>query len=861
MKKSHRIKLLLLFAAAIISIGILTWVNSNSSHSSIPAKPSISGAYEALNLFGMARVYPSGTLPKKAHYAAWEKLQKNRRIRKNHHETSWESIGPHNFSGRTLDLAFNPLNSNTIYAGSASGGLWRSYSAGKGTNAWEYVNTGFPVLGVSTIALPHNDSLTIYIGTGEVYNSVAAGTGAAFRSTRGSYGMGILKSTDGGRSWQKSLDWSYHQNEGVWDIKISNQNTNLLYTATTDGVYKSSHAGGRWEHILDVAMANSIVVNAENDEQILVGCGNFNSSGKGIYKSIDGGDSWIKIQSNLPVEFNGKIQLDVSPSDRDIVYTSIGNGFGFQDGATWTLRSDDFGSNWRIASIDDYSRWQGWFSHDIAVHPKNPDEIIAAGIGLWQSDDAGQNFDAIAADGLGFRNPPIAGPDGPPDYLHSDIHDVIYHPGNSNFFYVASDGGIHQTEDNGLTFTSRNSGYQTVQFYNGTSSSQLNSDFFIGGLQDNGTIAYYGSKAWTRIAGGDGSWSAIDPENDRNIIVSSQFLRMRKSSNGGEDYERNAPPSNNENTVFIAPFVVSKTNPQVIYAGRTRVYRSTDGGESWEATNGGNPLNGTNPILSLAISPKNHDVVYTATVPTTLFGGTRGQVWVTRNGGSTWEFSTGRLPDRFPMDIAVDPFNSAIAYIAFSGYGTGHVYKTTDFGETWKDVSIDLPDVPTNAIAMDPLSLNFVYIGNDLGVFFSDDGGESWRSYNEGIFEATMVFDLSIAAGIRKIRMASHGNGAFERDLMEVPVTIPEDEIFALQIFPNPAFDVVNVSYKTNTEEIHHARLLDASGRTIHTYFDEIKSPGEYKFTMDLGDLPAASYFLILQNESWLLTEKIVVVK
>ena len=109
--------------------------------------------------------------------------------------------------------------------------------------------------------------------------------------------------------------------------------------------------------------------------------------------------------------------------------------------------------------------------------------------------------------------------------------------------------------------------------------------------------------------------------------------------------------------------------------------------------------------------------------------------------------------------------------------------------------------------------------------------------------------------------MASHGNGAFERDLMEVPVTIPEDEIFALQIFPNPAFDVVNVSYKTNTEEIHHARLLDASGRTIHTYFDEIKSPGEYKFTMDLGDLPAASYFLILQNESWLLTEKIVVVK
>ena len=821
----------------------------------------VSGAYHALNFFGIARLYPTGQLPENAHYAAWDKLQKQETIRKNGPETDWESMGPHNFSGRTLELAFNPLNYNTMYAGSASGGLWKTYSAGRGKEAWQRVNTGFPVLGVSSIALPKNDSMTIYIGTGEVYNVALAGTGAAYRNTRGSYGIGILKSTDGGNNWTKSLDWSYNQNHGVWDIKISYLNSNLIYAATTDGVYKSSDSGQSWKQVHQVVMSNSLLIHSENDNHIVVGSGNFDSPGAGIYKSTDAGESWIQITTNVPNNFYGKIQLTQAPSDPNIIYGSVGNGFSGSDGATWTLRSDDFGTSWEVISTVDYSRWQGWFAHDIDVSPHDPNSIIVGGIGLWQSEDLQESLRQSSQNGLGYESPPIEGPDGPGRYIHSDIHDVMYHPVNSEVFYVASDGGVHQTENNGITFHSRNGGLQTVQFYNGTSSSQLNSNLFIGGLQDNGTISYNGTKKWTRIFGGDGSWSAIDPFNNNNIIASSQFLNMVRSSDGGDTFKGIAPPSNNENATFIAPFVMSQNDPNILYAARSRVYKSTNRGDDWEATNGGQELDGLNPILSMAISSQNSNVVYAASAPTEIFGGRRGHAYVTKNGGEFWTQITGQLPDRFPMEMAVDPISESTAYIAFSGYGSGHVYKTTDFGETWKDISISLPDVPTNTIVIDPKLSNHVYIGNDLGVFVSEDGGETWSVFNNGLYEAVMVFDLTIASEIRKIRLVTHGNGAFERDLIEVPILIENVETLALEISPNPSNASVHVSYNISSEESHSAKLFDTSGQLIREFFNRTIFPGKYQLNFQVNDLPASTYFFQLGNESTSIVEQIVVVK
>ena len=188
----------------------------------------------------------------------------------------------------------------------------------------------------------------MYIGTGEVYNVEAAGTGAAYRNTRGSYGMGILKTTDGGQTWTKSLDWSYDQQHGIWMIKIDPTNPNTVFAATTQGIYKSTDAGASWIPVLDVVMGTDVLIHPENPNIIVAACGNFASEGFGIYKSIDAGESWQQITSNLPEFFLGKIQLGLAPSNPDIIYASVGNGFSFSDGASWLCRSNDFGSNWTI---------------------------------------------------------------------------------------------------------------------------------------------------------------------------------------------------------------------------------------------------------------------------------------------------------------------------------------------------------------------------------------------------------------------------------------------------------------------------------------------------------------------------------
>jgi photosystem II stability/assembly factor-like uncharacterized protein len=404
-----------------------------------------------------------------------------------------------------------------------------------------------------------------------------------------------------------------------------------------------------------------------------------------------------------------------------------------------------------------------------------------------------------------------------------------------------------------------------VQFYNGFSNSHQDSIFCIGGLQDNGTIHWQGGVIWTRVFGADGSWTAINPENDSIVYVSYQGLSMQKSTNHAQSFSNATPPSNSENTMFIAPYVIAQDNPEILYAGRSRVYKTTNGTGFWQATNNGNVLDG-NPILSMAISPQNSNIVYAATGPTTLFGGTKGNVFVTTDGGDTWANVTGDLPDRFPMDMTVDPANESVAYITFSGFGTGHVFKTEDYGASWEDISIDLPDVPTNAVIVDPLFSDNIYVGNDLGVFASVDGGLNWETYLEGLFDATMVFDLKISPVNRKLRAATHGNGAFQRDLLEDNVNVGTKDLAAenfinLTVFPNPASNEVTIQYQLKESGKVIAELVDLNGKIVKTLFNDSQTIGNQEFIFGVSNFPSGNYFLRMNSGNKTTVEKIAVVK
>lgn len=267
-----------------------------------PTDHEVPGSFASMQQMSFSRAYPNAEIPSDGFYKGYQEhlKMKNGQIASRSNDDEWESMGPFNISGRVLSVGINPQSDNTLYAGTASGGLWRSRSLGQGVS-WERIDTGFPVLGVSDIEFAPGDSTVMFIGTGEVYNYETTGTDGAYRPTRGSYGIGILKSTDGGQTWTKSLDWSLQNERGVWMIKVDPQNPQRVYAATTNGVYRSDNQGESWSLVLNVLMATDVEIHPERPNEILISCGNLDSPGKGIYKSFDGGETWNQIVNNLQV--------------------------------------------------------------------------------------------------------------------------------------------------------------------------------------------------------------------------------------------------------------------------------------------------------------------------------------------------------------------------------------------------------------------------------------------------------------------------------------------------------------------------------------------------------------------------------
>ncbi|MBL0072006.1 MAG: hypothetical protein IPP34_09415 [Bacteroidetes bacterium] len=300
----------------------------------------------------------------------------------------WEPIGPMNFGGRTLALAFNPQNPNTMFAGSASGGLWRTYSGANGAQAWHQVETGFPILGVASIAINPLDSNEIYIGTGEVYNDQQAGTGFAVRTTRGTYGIGLLKSSDGGQTWTKSIDWQYDELKGVQDIVIHPTNPAIVLAATTEGTFRSQNSGVTWTLVHPARMATDLIFKPGDPTTVFLAAGNSFSANPGIYRSSDVGATFTQLTAGLPSTYSGKAMLDICRDNPNIIYASIAEqltGLGL-------FKSVNGGNNWTQINSTDYQTYQGWYSHDVSVNPSDADNLVTCGIDMWHSTDGGANL-------------------------------------------------------------------------------------------------------------------------------------------------------------------------------------------------------------------------------------------------------------------------------------------------------------------------------------------------------------------------------------------------------------------------------------------------------------------------------------
>jgi photosystem II stability/assembly factor-like uncharacterized protein len=844
----------LLFLPALFLIGYLTPPKVQ--------KLKTSGAMESMDFWAMQRAYPDKVIPDAGYYAAYEYAKNTFPDNLDNGASGWRAIGPLNISGRTLAITFNPLNGNTLYAGSASGGLWRSYTGGTGPVAWSHIPTGFPVLSVSSIAIPPADSNTIYIGTGEVYAYQNSNGGLIDRVTRGSYGIGILKSTNAGATWTKSLDWAYNQKRGVQVIKINPRNPNVVWAGTTEGTYVSYNAGSSWNPVHNTVMVTDIVINPNDTGTVFIACGNLNSPGNGIYRTLNSGANWTKLTSGLPVTYGGKALLSMYPPAPNVIFASI--GFGAQNSSpTQLCKTTDNGNTWVVVSNLNYATYQGWYSHFVGVNPADSSQVYTGGIDIFKSTTGGNGLIVKSAWNIGFQGrTPIGGPEGPPQYSHADHHSITFHPADPDIVYFGNDGGVFRTTNGGESFEACNGSYQTTQFYMGFSSSPTDSIFALGGMQDNSTAIFDGQEAWIRVIGGDGCWTGLNRRNNDTLYGSYQGLNILQSTDKGVNFFPASPPTGFF-TAFVAPFVVCYVNPQVMYAGRSVVYRSTDAGATWVITNNGQTLDGNNPMLAMAVSKTNDNVVYCASGP--IFS--RANVFRTTNGGSNWVNITAGLPERYLIDLAIDPFDDNIVYCTASGYGSGHVYKSTNGGGSWTDITNGLPDVPTTAVIVDPSVPSHIYVGNDLGVYLSTNGGTSWNAFNNGISDAAMVIDLSITDMSGNIRAVTHGRGVFETDLFSQSVGIENNNGIVkgfelMQNYPNPFNPATKIKFTLSSRQSPvKLTVYNSAGKEVAVLVNGTLGAGAHEYTFDGGSLSSGVYFYKLETKDFSRTKKMMLVK
>ncbi|MGB2960606.1 MAG: T9SS type A sorting domain-containing protein [Bacteroidota bacterium] len=779
-----------------------------------------SGALEALEFWSASRAYPEMDIPPDRYFPEYVRVKSELRKSSDRSTSTppWEFLGPVNFAGRMIGIAINPLDPKTIYAGAASGGLWRTRSFIVGD--WERVETGFPVLGVNAIAINPADTSEIYIGTGETYRYQGSVGGQVIRTTRGSYGMGILKTTDGGATWSQSLDWSYHQQRGVQAIRLNPLNPSSVFAATSEGVYKSTDAGGTWLPVLEVLMARDIAIHPLDTMRVLATCGNFASTGTGVYSSLDGGESFEKIQS-LP-DFSGMARLGVFKKSPDLVYVSLAESTTVI-GELWS--STDFGSTWQHVKTDNNGDVQGWYARFLAIHPGDASQIIQGAQGLWKSTDWGANFTRS-------------------NDCWADFHDFVHHPTDTNTIYVVDDGGVWRSTDFGDSYQFIGHGLQTSQFYSGFSSSATDSLLALGQVQDHFGWMYTGSENWPQGGVDEVGWTAIDPVSDSIMYAVSRGGRgVFKSVDRGRSYFQIGSSFGGVGG-WNSPIVLSPSHTSILYFGRSRVYKTTNGGGTWLLTGGGTDLDG-NPALSMAISATSPDTVLVGTAP----GAARPHIFRTIDGGDTWDDVTRWLPNRYPMDLAVDPTDSRVIYAVFGGFDTTRVAKSTNVGITWTDVSGNLPNVPTTAVAVDPFAPEHVYVGNDIGVFVSTNGGGGWERFDEGLPEALLVSDLSISPSNQSIKAASHSNGVYERKLLVPQVTgvaeaatdVPVGMVLR-QNYPNPFNPSTQIEFQVAVPAEVTLKIYSLAGEELLTLVHGPKPAGVHTLDFNGSGLASGIY-------------------
>jgi uncharacterized protein (TIGR03437 family) len=723
---------------------------------------------------------------------------------------AWTPLGPGNIGGRTRALLIHPRNPETMFAAAASGGVWRTTDGGK---SWTPLTDLMANLAVNALAFDPNNPDTIYAGTGEGFFSAD--------STRGA---GIFRSFDGGNTWRR-LDGTGLKN--FWyvnDIVVSKNNYNRIYAATRSGVMRSVDGGANWTPVLneeanggcsDLAMRTDTATDV-----VFAACGlpsNIHAPGNvtaSIYRNDNaaGLGRWDVVHTE---DGMSRTSLAIAPSNQNVIYAvSSENGAtgaphslhgvfrsaGGGDPHTWVKVNDGKSSKlngvlftnpiWAFQNecrpgvgVSQYFH-QGWFDNVIAVDPQNESIVWVGGIDLFRSDDGGANWGMASFWHEEKTNA---------RYVHADQHAIAFHPqfngGTNRTMFAGTDGGIFRTDNaraqtvtgnrapcspelSRISWLPLNNGYGATQFYHGLPFPDGRT--YFGGTQDNGTVLGsddYGPNGWRELLGGDGGYVAVDPTNTRILYAENNGLSLKKSINGGLTWFQATTGISNVGFGFIVPFVMDPSDPERLWTGGGHLYRTRNGAGLW--TRASTALTGS--ATAIAVAPSDSSFV--------LAGTDQGHIYrsISPNPGADTDWPNAKPRSGTVSSVAFDPSNRDIAYATYSNFGGGkHVWRTVNGGASWTAIdglpptgpaatSAALPDIPVNCIIVDPTNTQRLYIGTDIGVFTSPDGGATWAVENTGFTNAPVEW-LAAGAynGAAHLFAFSRGRGAWRVPLGQV---------------------------------------------------------------------------------------------
>ena len=826
-------------------------------------------------------------------------------------KANWIHRGPYNVGGRTRALAMDVNDENILFAGGASGGMFRSTDGGL---SWGMTTSPNQLHNVTCVAqdtrIGHED--TWYFGSGELTGSSASGGEAYYQ------GNGIYKSVDGGLSWDSLAVTATNTNgfdsdfDFIWNVKTdpSNDSLDIVYAAVYSAVYRSENGGNSWTKVLGGGSAYYTNVDVTSNGVVYATLSS-DGTDKGIWRSVDG-QNWTNITDSLFTPIYGRIAIGVNPSNEDEVYflAAETDGYGqhtdvFFNGETWTslwkynantAAWNDISLNIpanQNSSFDNFNAQRG-YDLLVKVHPDNQNTVYIGGTNLWRSTDGFSTpNNTMIIGGYLIGSSEGDGNWGVYPNHHPDQHDLLFLPSSSDVLLSATDGGVFKSNDafaDTVVWTSLNNGYYTSQLYGVTVSRNANSEVMHGGFQDNGNFITFSDDVqthWNMPFNGDGAFGGIaDNEEDFYLTIQRGVMyKMKLDTNANRlAFNRMDPASiDSSDYMFINPMVMDK-NADILYmAAGNKLWRNNDIANipynNSHAKNdlGWEMLSDTFPNYALKIS-----VIEASAIPANVvYLGTQNKYIYRIDNANIGDPAVVQLPNiptssnAYCSDIAVNPNNADELLVIYSNYSIYSVFHSNDGGQNWVKVAGNLEQNPSGqgngpscrTAKIIPLGNDTLYlVGTSVGLFGTanlDGQNTVWKQVADQEIGAVVIETLTYRAIDGLLVVGTHGNGIFQTNLTSANDLLSGVESLMVKnlemnIYPNPVTHSVNVEFTLKTNSQVKLQLYDELGKSVKRIRKDNYKIGSNKIQLEIGSLNSGIYFVSLNVDGEVFTRQIV---